>query len=62
MVKQLYNSHNDLIHVLWKMREVEVPEERLFCEIEDFPKQIIVSVVISKTGKTECKVKSEVSL
>ena len=36
MVKQLYNSHNDLIHVLWKMREVEVPEERLFCEIEDF--------------------------
>ena len=62
MVKQLYNSHNDLIHVLWKMREIEVPEERLFCEIEDFPKQIIVSVVISKTGKTECKVKSEVSL
>ena len=62
MVKQLYNSHNDLIHVLWKMREVEVPEERLFCEIEDFPKQITVSVVISKTGKTECKVKSEVSL
>ena len=62
MVKQLYNSHNDLIHVLWKMREVEVPEERLFCEIEDFPKEIIVSVVISKTGKTECKVKSEVSL
>ena len=38
MVKQLYNSHNDLIHVLWKMREVEVPEERLFCETEDFPK------------------------
>ena len=49
-VKQLYNSHNDVVYVPKKRRKVEVPEERLFCETEAFPKQIIVSVAISKTG------------
>ena len=28
-----------------------MPEEKLFCEIEAFPKQIMVSVAISKAGK-----------
>ena len=43
-VKQLYNWHNDMVYVPKKMRKVEVPEERLFCKIEAFPKQIMVSV------------------
>ena len=37
-VKQLYNSHNDVVYVPKKMRKVEVPEERLYCKMEDFPK------------------------
>ena len=35
--KQLYNSQNNVVYVLKKMRKAEVPEERLFCEIEAFP-------------------------
>ena len=42
-VKKLYNSQNDGFYVLKKMKKVEVPYERLFCEIE---------AVISKAGKT----------
>ena len=34
--KQLYNSLNNVVYVLKKMRKAEVPEERLFCEIEAF--------------------------
>ena len=49
-VKKLYNAHNDVVYVPKKMRNVEVPEE--FGETEAFPKQIMVSVVISKVGKT----------
>ena len=49
-VKQLYNSRNDVVYVPKKMRNIEVPEERLFCETEAFPKQIMVSVAISKAG------------
>ena len=37
-VKQLYNSHNDMVRVSKKLRKVEEPEVRLFCEIEAFPK------------------------
>ena len=34
--KQLFNSQNNVVYVLKKMRKAEVPEERLFCEIEAF--------------------------
>ena len=34
------------------MTKVKVPEERLLHETEAFSKQIMVSVVISKAGKT----------
>ena len=37
-VKQLYSSDNDLVYVPKKITRVEAPEERLFCEIEAFPK------------------------
>ena len=50
-VKHLCNSHNVVIYVLKKIRKIEVPKERLLCEIEVFPKQIKVSVEISKAGK-----------
>ena len=49
-VKQLYNSLNYLVSK--KMRKVEVPEKKLFSEIETFSKQIMVSVAISKANKT----------
>ena len=51
-VNQLYNSHNDAVHVAKKMRKEEVLGERLFCQIEAFSKQMMVSLVISKAGKT----------
>ena len=51
-VKKLYNSHNDVVHVPKSMWKVELPQERLFCETEAFPKQIMVSVEMSKVGKT----------
>ena len=35
-VKQVYNSHKDVVYVPKKMRKLEVPEKRLFCEIEAF--------------------------
>ena len=49
-VKQLYNPHNDAVYLLKKIRQVEVPEERFFNEIEAFSKQIIVSVAILETN------------
>ena len=51
-MNQLYNSHKDVVYVPKKMRKVELPEEILFCETEAFSKQIMVSVAISKAGKT----------
>ena len=41
-----------MAYVLKKMTKVEVPGERIFCETEAFPKQIMVSVAMSKAGKT----------
>ena len=41
-----------MVYVLKKMRKVEMPEERLLYETEAFPKQIMVSVAISKAAKT----------
>ena len=43
---QLYNSHDNVVYVPKKTKKKEVPEERLFCKIEDFPKQIMVSAAI----------------
>ena len=40
-VKQWYNSHNNVVYVLKKMRKVDVPEEKLICKIKVFFKQII---------------------
>ena len=51
-VKELCNSYNGVFHVPKKTRKVDLPEERLLCEIEAFPKQMIVFVVISKASKT----------
>ena len=51
-MNQLYNSHDDVVYAPKKMRKKEVPEKRLFCETEEFPKQILVSVAILKAGKT----------
>ena len=51
-MEKLYNSHGDAVYVPKKMGKVEVPEERLFCEIEAIPKQIIVSVAMLKAGET----------
>lgn len=54
--KQLYNSQNNVVYVPKKMRKLEVPEERLFCKIEAFPTQIMVSVAILKAGESTTKV------
>ena len=50
-VKKLYNSHNELVYIPKEMRKIEVPKERLLCDIEAFPKQAMVSAATSKAGK-----------
>ena len=61
-MEELYNLHNDVVYTLKKMKKVEVPEEKLFCKIEAFPKQIIISVAIMKAGWVEYKGKCKVFL
>ena len=51
-----------MVYTLKKMKKVEVPEEKLFCKIEAFPKQIIISVAIMKAGWVEYKGKCKVFL
>ena len=51
-VKQLYNSHDYMVNIPKKMMKAGVPEERLFCETKAFLKQIMLSVGVSKAGKT----------
>ena len=51
-MKKLYNPHNNVVYVLKKMTNVEVPEGRLFSKTEAFPKQIMVSAVVLKAGNT----------
>ena len=51
-LEQIYNSHNDVVHVPKKMRNVEVPDERLFCDIEAFHKEMMVYAAILKAVKT----------
>ena len=51
-VKQQYNSHNDVVYIPKKMKKSEVPDEKLFREHSGFPQKIMVSVAISKAGKT----------
>lgn len=51
-----------MVYTPKKMKKVEVSKERLFCKIEAFPKQIIISVAIMKAGWIEYKGKCEVFL
>ena len=51
-VKQLYNSHDNMVNVPKRMMKAGVPEERLFWETKAFLKQIMLSVGVSKAGKT----------
>ena len=41
-----------MVYVPKKMGKVEAPEEKLFFKVLAFPKETLVSVVISKAGKT----------
>ena len=41
-----------MVHVPKKMRNVEVPDERLFCDIEAFHKEMMVYAAILKAVKT----------
>ena len=50
--KQLYSSQNDVVYIPKKMRKVEVPVQKLFCEIEALPKQIMVSVATPTARKS----------
>ena len=43
-VKKLNNSHNDVVNIPNKTWKVEVSEEKMFCKIESFRKEIMVSV------------------
>lgn len=51
-VKQHYNSQNDVCYISKKMKKSDVPDERLNCEQKTFPQKIMVSVAVSKAGKT----------
>ena len=51
-MEKLYNSHNEVVYDPKEMRKVEVPKERLFYDIEAFPKQAMASAMTSKAGKT----------
>ena len=51
-MEKLYNSHNEVVYDPKEMRKVEVPKERLFYDIEAFPKQAMASATTSKAGKT----------
>ena len=52
-VKQQYNSKNDVCYVPKTMKKSEVPDERLLVQQSGFPQKIMVSVCISKAGKTK---------
>lgn len=51
-VKQLYNSKNDVVYASKKQKKSEISEERLIREQEGFPAKVMVSVAISKAGKS----------
>ena len=51
-VRQLYNTQNDRVYAPKASKKRDVDPERLLCEHAGFPEQIMVSVAISKVGKT----------
>ena len=51
-VKQQYNTKNDVFYVPKGTLKKDVPDKRLHREQSGFPKQIMVSVAVSKAGKT----------
>ena len=51
-VKQLYNTKNDVVYASKRLKKSEISEERITREQEGFPKKLMVSVGISKCGKT----------
>lgn len=51
-VKQLYNTKNDVVYAPKRQKKSEVSDERIIREQQGFPKKVMVSVGISKAGKT----------
>ena len=51
-VQQLYNSKNDVLYAPADQPKSSVSEERIYCERQGFPKKIMVSVSVSKRGRT----------
>ena len=51
-VNQLYISKNDVVYGSKKQKKSEISEERIFREHQGFPEKVMVSVAISKAGKT----------
>lgn len=52
-VKQQYNSQNDVCYIPKKMKKSDVSDERLLRQQATFPQKIMVSVSVSKAGKTK---------
>ena len=52
-VQQLYNAQNDRIYAPKDAPRLSVVAERLICERSGFPKHVMVSVIVSKLGKTD---------
>ena len=52
-VQQLYNAQNDRIYAPKDAPRLSVVAERLICERSGFPKHVMVSVSVSKLGKTD---------
>ena len=51
-VCHLYNVQNHRVYAPKVQKKADVDEERLLCEQAGFPESVMVSVAISKTGKT----------
>ena len=52
-VQQLYNTQNDRIYAPKDAPKSSVVAEQLICERSGFPKHVMVSVSVSKLGKTD---------
>jgi hypothetical protein len=51
-LNQLYNRKNDVVYAPKRVKKSEVSEERILREHAGFPEKVMVSVGISKAGKT----------
>ena len=51
-VKKLYNTKNDVVYASKRLKKSEISEERIIREQQGFPEKVMVSVGISKAGKT----------